>query len=63
MNYVCSQLSTPDAAGVQSCQVWTEQTSVLPELTKADADQILTAVALLLAVVWIGRRALRLLGG
>ena len=53
MNYVCSQLSTPDAAGVQSCVSWVQQPDFFPDLSAANVADLTAAFALFIAVAAI----------
>ena len=41
MSYVCSQLSLPDASGLQTCVSWIEQVSLLDQLAITKAQMVM----------------------
>lgn len=55
--YVCKQLSAPDANGLQTCSVWTEQTSFAESyaITQQQANDLSAAVVGFLVVFFIFR--------
>ena len=52
-DYVCTQLSQPDNNGIQYCQSWVMQQSVIPDLTPDNVSQLTAAFAFFIATVAI----------
>ncbi len=55
--YVCTQLTAPDANGLQTCSVWTEQTSFVESyaITQQQANDLSMAVVGFLVVFFVFR--------
>lgn len=64
MTFHCALLSESSEGQAQICLEWVEvkqPVSFLPPITKTEADQMLTSIAICFAVVFIVRRVLDLL--
>jgi hypothetical protein len=55
--YVCTQLTSPDANGLQTCSVWTEQTSFAESyaITRQQANDLSMSLVGFLVVFFIFR--------
>lgn len=51
MAYVCKELQVIE--GVQTCAMWVEQTSLIPELTYTEANLIGGAFMSVMVAVWV----------
>ena len=59
--YVCTQLTAPDANGLQTCTTWQTYAPVLPDLSMQEWSQIAVAMITVLAVAWGFKTISRLL--
>ena len=59
--HVCKTLSQQNESGLQTCLEWQEIKSFLPDLTTQQADQMLIAIVVCFAVVFIIKQVISLL--
>lgn len=55
-NNVCTELTSLDTNGIQTCVTWAEMSPMLPPLSQAEANDISGAIVGLFITVFIGKR-------